>query len=110
MCFIIKRKINTRIYESFNSFYRLRWPYIIKKDRKSLRIVHSLELLNKVTIAHLGLFPATEELAIHFVGRVCNRILDLYIRYNKQILECLQDLTIFQTSFGALRLVTLPMG
>jgi len=52
---------------------------MIKKDRKSLRIVHSLELLNKVTIVHSGLPPTIEELAIYFAKRTYSRILDLYI-------------------------------
>jgi len=51
-----------------------------------------------------------KELAMHFVEKACNRILDFYIGYNKQMLaECLQDLTMFQTSFGTLRLVILPI-
>jgi len=83
----------------------------MKKDGKSLRIVHSLEPLNRVTIAHSELLPATEELAMHFTGRVCSRILDLYVGYNERVLaERSRDLTTFQTPFGALRLVTLPMG
>ena len=84
---------------------------MIKKDGKSLRIVHSLEPLNRVTIAHSRLPPATEELAMHFAGRACGGILDLYVGYNKRVLaERSRDLTTFQTPFGALRLVTLPMG
>jgi len=53
---------------------------VIKKDKKNLRIVHSLEPLNRVTIVHLGFLLATEELAMHFMGRVYGRILDLYVR------------------------------
>ena len=45
--------------------------------------MYSLKLLNKVTIAYSGLLPAVEELAIHFAGRACNKILDLYVEYNK---------------------------
>jgi len=64
-----------------------------------------------VTIAHSGLPSATEELAMHFAGRACSGILDLYIGYDKRVLaERSRDLTTFQTPFGALRLVTLPMG
>ena len=73
--------------------------------------MHSLKPLNKVTIAHSGLPPATEELAMHFAGRACSRILDLYVEYDKWVpTERSRDLTTFQTLFGALRLVTLPMG
>jgi len=83
VCSIIKMKLDTRVYEFSNLSYRLRWFCIIKKDRKSLRIVYSLKLLNRVTIVYLRLSPATEELAMHFVKRACNKILDLYMGYNK---------------------------
>jgi len=108
---IIKRKIDVSVYEPSNSLYCLRWFCVIKKDGKSLRIVHSLEPLNRVTITHSGLSPATEELAMHFAGRACGEILDLYVRYDERMLaECSRDFTMFQTPFGALRLVMLPMG
>jgi len=111
VCSIIKRKIDADVYKPSNSLYSSRWFCVIKKDGKSLQIVHSLEPLNRVTIVHSGLPPATEELAMHFAGRACGRILDLYIRYDERVLaKRLRDLTTFQTPFGALRLVTLPMG
>jgi len=53
----------------------------------------------------------TKELAMHFAGRACSGILDLYVGYDERVLaEHSRDLTTFQTPFGALRLVTLPMG
>jgi len=111
VCKMIKRKIDARVYEPLNLSYRSRWFCVIKKDGKSLRIVHSLEPLNRVTIAHLGLPPVTEELAMHFAGRACSGILDLYVEYDEGVLaERSRDLTTFQTPFGALRLITLPMG
>jgi len=111
VCSIIKRKINTGVYEPSNSSYRSRWFCVFKKDRKSLCIVHSLKPLNRVTIAHSGLPLATEELVMHFAGRACRGILDLYIEYDKRVLaEHLRDLTMFQTPFRALRLVMLPIG
>jgi hypothetical protein len=111
VCKMIKWKINAGVYEPSNSSYRSKWFCVVKKDGKSLRIVHSLEPLNKVTIAHSGLPPATEELAMHFAGRACSGILDLYVGYDERLLaETSRDLTTFQTPFGALRLVTLPMG
>jgi len=100
VCSIIKRKIDAGVYEPSNSSYCSRWFCVIKKDRKSLRIVHSLEPLNRITIAHSGLPLATEELAMHFAGRACGGILDLYVGYDKRVLaECSRDLTIFQTPF-----------
>src|SRR5271163_1533735 len=111
ICRIIKVKLDAGVYEPSNSSYRSRWFCVIKKDRKSLRLVHSLEPLNEVTIAHSGLPPATETLAAQFAGRACGGMLDLYVGYDERTLsESSRDLTTFQTPFGALRLVTLPMG
>jgi len=111
VCKMIKRKIDAGVYEPSNSSYWSKWFCVIKKDGKSLRLVHSLEPLNRVMIAHSGLPPVTEELAMHFAGRACSGILDLYVGYDERVLaECSRDLTTFQTSFRALRLVTLPMG
>jgi len=111
VCGIIKRKIDVGMYKPSNSSYHLRWFCVIKKDGKSLRIVHSLKPLNRVTITHSGLPPAMEELVMHFAGKACRGILDLYIGYNERVLaECSRDLTTFQMPFGALRLVILPVG
>lgn len=111
VCKIIKRKIDTGVYEPSNSSYRSKWFCVLKKDGKSLRLVHSLEPLNWVTIAHSGLPPATEELAMHFAGRACTRVLDLWVGYdNRKLASSSRDLTMFQSPFGALRLITLPMG
>lgn len=111
VCKVIRRKIEAGVYEPSNSSYRSRWFCVLKKDGKSLRLVHSLEPLNRVTIAHSGLPPATEELAMHFAGRACNGVLDLYVGYDERLLaESSRDMTTFQTPFGALRLTTLPMG
>jgi len=93
---MIKRKIDARVYKPSNLSYRSRWFCVIKKDRKSLRIVHSLEPLNRVTIAHSDLPPVTEELAMHFARRACSGILDLYVRYDKRVLaERSRDLMTF---------------
>jgi len=76
-----------------------------------LRIVHSLEPLNAVTVAHSGVPPGTEELASSFAGRACGGMFDLYVGYDERLLaEESRDMTTFQTPYGALRLVTLPMG
>jgi hypothetical protein len=42
--------------------------------------VHSLEPLNKVTIAHSGVPPATENLAAQFAGRSCGGIFGQVLR------------------------------
>ena len=111
VCRIIKTKLEAGVYEPSNSSYRSRWFCVLKKDGKSLRLVHSLEPLNEVTIAHSGVPPATEMLATEFAGRACGGMFDLYVGYDERTLaESSRDLTTFQTPFGALRLVTLPMG
>ena len=111
VCGEIKRKIAAGVYEPSNAPYRTRWFCVLKKDKKALRIVHGLELLNKITIRHSGVPPIPEHLAEQFAGRSCGATLDLYVGYDERLIaESSRDLTTFQTPFGALRLVTLPMG
>ncbi|SJL18826.1 uncharacterized protein ARMOST_22427 [Armillaria ostoyae] len=111
VCRMIKTKIDTGVYEPSNSSYRSRWFTVLKKDGKSLRIVHSLEPLNEVTIAHSRLLPTTDPLTEHFAGHACGATLDLFVGYDERLLaESSRDLTTFQTPYGALQLVTLPMG
>src|SRR3981081_3001 len=111
ICKMVQQKIAAGVYEPSNASYRSRWFTVAKKDGKSLRIVHSLEPLNTVTIAHLGVPPATEDLAMKMAGRACGGMLDLYVGYDERLLaEESRDLTTFQTPYGAHRLTTLPMG
>jgi len=111
ICELIQEKINADIYEPSNSSYHSCWFTVAKKTPGQLRLVHSLEPLNAVTIAHSGIPPATDELASHFMGRACSGMFDLFVGYDERLLtESLRDLTTFQTPFGAMRLVTLPMG
>ena len=111
VCRIIKEKIDAGVYEPSNSSYRTRWFCVTKKDGKSLRIVHSLEPLNAVTIQHSGVPPATEELAERFCGRACGGVLDMFVGYDNRDLDIpSRDMTTFQTPFGPLRLTKIPMG
>ena len=111
VCAVIRKKMDAGVYEPSNSAYRSRWFCVVKKDGKSLRIVHSLEPLNAVTIKHSGVTPIPEHLAEQFARRACGAMLDLYVGYDERpIAEGSRDYTTFQTPFGAQRLVTLPMG
>jgi len=111
VCRVIKTKIDAGVYEPSNSSYRSRWFCVVKKDGKSLRLVHSLEPLNKVTIQHSGAPPFTDQLAEGFARRACGAVLDLYVGYDERALApSLRDLTTFQTPYGAKQLTTLPMG
>jgi hypothetical protein len=111
VCQLIKKKIDAGVFEPSNSSYRSRWFCVVKKDGKSLRIVQSLEPLNKVTIQHSGVPPFTEQLAENFAGRACGSMMDLFVGYDERSLAVSsRDYTTFQTPFGAHRLTTLPMG
>ena len=100
---IIRIKMDAGVYERSNSSYRSRWFCIIKKDMMSLRLIHSPEPLNAVTIQHSGITPFTEQIAEQFAGCACSGILNLYIGYNECTLPpSSHDYTIFQTPYGAL--------
>jgi hypothetical protein len=111
VCKVIWRKLDAGVYEPSNSSYRSRWFCVVKKDGTSLQIVHSLEPLNQVTIKHAGVTPFTDQIGEHFAGRACGGMLNLYIGYDERgLAETSRNLTTFQTPYGTLRLVILPMG
>ena len=83
VCRILKSKMDAGVYKSSNSSYRLQSFCMIKKDGKSLRIIHGLELLNKVSIVHSGVPPAMDELAEGFARRACGGMFDLYVGYDE---------------------------
>ena len=104
-------QIDAGVFKPSNSSYRSRWFCVVKKDGKSLRIVQSLEPLNKVTIQHSGVPPFTEQLAEQFAGRACGSMMDLFVGYDERALALSsRDFTTFQTPYGAHQLTTLPMG
>ena len=111
VCKLIKKKLDAGVFEPSNSSYRSRWFCVAKKDGVSLRMVQSLEPLNKVTIQHSGVPPFTDQVAEHFAGRACGSMMDLFVGYDERALaKSSRDYTTFQSPFGALRLTTLPMG
>ena len=111
VCRLIKIKLDMGVYEPSNSSYHSRWFCVVKKDGKSLCIIHSLELLNRVTIKHAGVTPFTDQISKHFARCACGGMLNLYVGYNKRgLAESSRDLTTFQSPLGALRLIMLPMG
>ena len=84
---------------------------ILKEDGKSLRIIHSLEPLNRISIQHSSVPPIPDHMVEQFAGRACGTALDLYVGYDERLIaEDSRDLMTFQTPFGPLRLVTLLMG
>lgn len=65
---IIKEKTEAGVYEPTNSSYHSRWFCVVKKDGKSLRLVHSLEPLNAITIKDAAVPPHVDPLAESFAG------------------------------------------
>ena len=111
LCKLVKQKIDAGIFKPSNSLYQSRWFCMLKKDGKSLRIIQSLEPLNKVTITHSGVPPFTDQLAEQFAGPTCNSMMDLYVGYDERMLAPSSwDLTTFQTPYGTMHLTMLPMG
>src|SRR5216684_859630 len=111
VCWMIKLKIEAGVYKPSNLSYCSHWFCVVKKDGKSLCIVHSLEPLNCITIKHTGVTPFTDQIGEHFAGCACGGMLDLYIGYDERgLVETSHNLTTFQSPFGVLCLVTLLMG
>jgi hypothetical protein len=108
---IIKDKIAAGTYEQSNSSYRSSWFTVPKKDGKSLRIVHDLQPLNKVSIRDAAVPPSMDQMADDFAGRACYGMLDLFIAFDQRSLDTRsRDLTTFQTPLGTFRLTSIPMG
>ena len=53
------------------------------KKNSNIRITHSLEPLNCITIQHSGVLPIPKHLTKQIVGRTCRATLDLYVGYDK---------------------------
>lgn len=108
---IIKDKIAAGTYEPSNSSYRSTWFCVLKKDGTSLRIVHDLQPMNKVTIRDASLPPNMDQMAEDFAGRGCYGMLDLFVAFDQRALDIgSRDMTTFQTPLGTYRLTSLPMG
>ena len=79
VCKIIKAKLTSGIYELSNAGYQTRWFCM-------LRIVHSLEPLNKIPIKHSGVPPIPDHMAEQFAGRACGASLDLHVGYDEHLI------------------------
>lgn len=108
---IVKDKIASGVYEPSNSSYRSRWFCVVKKDGKSLRLVHDLQPLNGVSIRDPSVPYPTEHIAETFGARACYSTLDLFVAFDQRRLHVhSRDLTTFQSPLGAFRLTAIPMG
>jgi hypothetical protein len=108
---VLKHKIKSGVFEPSNSSYRSRWFCVLKKDGKSLRLVHDLQPLNAVTIRDSALIPMVEQYAESFGGRACYAMFDLFVGFDQRALATKsRDLTTFQTPLGTFRMTSIPMG
>jgi len=107
----IRDKIKSGIYETSNSSYRSRWFAVLKKDGKSIRLVHDLQPLNQVSIKDSAVPPTIEPYAESFGARSIYTVFDLFIGFDQRELAVQsRDLTTFQTPLGTFRLTSIPMG
>ena len=94
---ILKEKISVGVYERSNSSYQSKWFCILKKDGKSLRIIHNLQPLNVVTIKDSRAPPILEFYAENLRGCGCYTGLDLFVTFNHRALVAQsRDLTTFR--------------
>jgi hypothetical protein len=108
---IIKAKISAGTYEPSNSSYRSAWFCILKKDGKSLRLVHDLQPLNAVTICDAAVPPNMDQMAEDFACCGCYGVLDLFVAFDQRSLDSTsRNFTTFQTPLGTYRLTAIPMG
>ena len=108
---VIKDKIRAGVYEPSNSSYWSRWFCVLKKDKKSLRLVHDLQPLNAVAIRDPAVPPLVEPYTESFGGRACYGMFDLFVGFDQRPLAPQsRDMTTFQTPLGTLRLTCIPMG
>jgi hypothetical protein len=108
---IIKEKIASGMYKPSTAAYQSCWFCVVKKDEKSLCLVHDLQPLNAVTIRNMLLPLFVEHLAESFAGYAVYSMMYLYSGYDQRVLhEDSRDLTTFGTPLGPHRLTTLPQG
>jgi hypothetical protein len=107
---LLKAKIDAGVYEPSQSSYRCRWFCVLKKNG-SLRMIHDLQPLNKVSIRDAGLLPILDDFVEPFAGRQCYTVFDLFWGFDSRMVHPMsRDLTAFYTPLGLLRLTCLPMG
>ncbi|KIN98923.1 hypothetical protein M404DRAFT_30891 [Pisolithus tinctorius Marx 270] len=100
---IIKEKMSAGVYKPSTSSYCSKWFCIVRKDGKSLCLVHDLQ--------DSAVPPFVDSIAEAFACHSVYGILDLMVRYDHRTIHdeyC--DLTTFQTPISTLRLTKLPMG
>jgi len=108
---IIKEKIKIGVHKRSNSSFQSKWFCILKKDGKSLWIIHDLQALNMVTVKDSGVPPILEFYAENLGSQGSYTGLDLFVTFDHWSLAVQSwDLTTFQMLLSLLCLTILPMG
>ena len=106
----VRDKVTSGVYEPSNSSYRSAIFPVPKRDG-TIRIVHNLQSLNRVSIKDAAIPPVTDQMAEAFGGASCYATLDLYVAFDQRRLDVSsRDLTTFSTPLGTFRLTVIPMG
>jgi hypothetical protein len=107
---LLKEKVAIGILEPSNALYSNRW-FMVPKKNGTLRFIHDLQPVNKVTIRNSGVGPIVDEFVEAFAGRAIYSIGDLYSGYDQfQLAVESQDITTMRTPIGLVRMCTLPQG
>ena len=107
---LIRRKVDSGVYEMFYSSYHYQWFTVAKKDG-SLRIVHNFIPLNAITVRDSQEPPLVYLYAEQCSARSIYSRLDLFIGYDHRTLaEESRDYTTFDTLLGTMCLIVLPQG
>jgi hypothetical protein len=74
---MLKSKIEAGIYEPSQSSYRGWWFCVLKKN-ETLRIVHDLQPLNKVSIRDASQLPIIDDFVESYGAHQCYTVFDLF--------------------------------
>jgi hypothetical protein len=106
---MLKSKIEAGVHEPSQSSYQGWWFCVLKNG--TLRIVHDLQPLNKVSIRDTSQLPIIDDFVESYGARQCYTVFDLFWGFDARIVDPRShDMTAFYTPLGLLRLTALPMG
>ena len=107
---IIKDRIDCGVLERSFGSYRNPWFLVPKKTGKYY-LIYSAQWLNAVTIKDASLPPTVDEFSEEFARYPLISLLDLFSGYDQcSLAPESRDMTAFMTSFGLMRMATLPQG
>ncbi|EPZ30889.1 Ribonuclease H-like domain-containing protein [Rozella allomycis CSF55] len=107
---LLKQKLESGVIEWCNSPYSNPW-FVFRKKNGKLRLIESVEQLNKVTIRDCNQPPNSDFFAESFAGRCVYSILDMFSGYDQLPLDIrCRDMTAFNTPIGLVRMTCLMQG